>query len=165
MRSAPAGAATATNVSREMISAKIANIAIAPRNDQQQQRPASGHERHQRQDDRIEELVFIAPPSRSCRRSPPRRPPRPIRHRSASCRTACAAAASDTCCAPVGAVVHGRVNHALIHAVPENARRAVDQRLHEQRRVDFVDVVLVHDRLVEAAERCPRSSAEVRGRL
>src|SRR5437879_3607963 len=52
----------------------------------------------------------------------------------------------------VGGVVDGSVNDALIDAVPKDASRTVDQRFDEQDRVDLVNVVLMNDGVVEAAE-------------
>ena len=63
------------------------------------------------------------------------------------CRTS-----SETSRAPSAAVVHGGVDHVLVDPLPQNAGRAVHQRLDEQRRVEFVDVILVDHGLVEPAE-------------
>src|SRR6266550_9411435 len=52
----------------------------------------------------------------------------------------------------VGGVVDGSVNDALIDAVPKDSSRAIDQGLDEQDSVDLVNVVLMNDGVVEAAE-------------
>ncbi len=54
---------------------------------------------------------------------------------------------------PIAGVIHGPINDLSVHILPKNSSRAVDQRLDEERRVEFVDVVLVHHCLIEAAER------------
>jgi hypothetical protein len=53
----------------------------------------------------------------------------------------------------IGAVVDRSVDHALIHTLPQNARGTVDERLHENRGIDFIDVILVHHCRVKAVQR------------
>ena len=43
----------------------------------------------------------------------------------------------------VGGVVHRGIDYLSVNSLPEDSRRAVDQRLDEKRGVKFVDVVLV----------------------
>src|SRR6267378_5352 len=51
-----------------------------------------------------------------------------------------------------GGVVDGGVNYALIDPVPQNSGGTIHQRLDEQGRVEFVDVVVVDNGFVEAVE-------------
>ncbi len=134
---------------------KHPDIAVAPREQQQQQRARQRDERHQRQNERIPvDRMLIGCPSRPCRRSPPPLPPRPIPHRSASCRTACGARESETSLAPWALLSSVASITSLIDPVPQNQCRAGDQRLHEQSRVEFVHVIFVNHRLIEAAQAC-----------
>ena len=52
----------------------------------------------------------------------------------------------------IGAVVQRGVNHALVHAVPENAARAVHHRLDEQNRIEFINVIFIENCVIKAAE-------------
>ncbi len=62
----------------------------------------------------------------------------------------------------VGGIVYSGVDHALVNAMPENFGRAVDERLDEEDRVEFVDVVLVNDRCVKAAKALRDARRELR---
>src|SRR5258708_16151285 len=52
-----------------------------------------------------------------------------------------------------GALVDCGVNHVAVHALPQDAGRRVDQWLDKNGCVNFVDVIFVEDRFIEAAER------------
>src|SRR5213595_2337764 len=52
----------------------------------------------------------------------------------------------------IGAVVQRGDNHALVHAVPENATRAVHHRLDKQNSVEFVNVILIRNCVIKSAE-------------
>src|SRR5580658_5674246 len=44
------------------------------------------------------------------------------------------------------------VNHSLVNAMPENRGRSLDQWFNKERRINFVDVVLIGDRSIQTAE-------------
>src|SRR5437667_3493190 len=52
----------------------------------------------------------------------------------------------------VRTIVEGCVNHVVVDPVPENAGRAVDQRLYEQDCVQLIHVIFICDGVVEAAQ-------------
>src|ERR1700685_3415511 len=52
----------------------------------------------------------------------------------------------------LGRLVNNGVNNSLVHSMPQNARGAVDERFNEYGCIKFVDVILVHHRVVETAE-------------
>src|SRR5580700_1861053 len=62
----------------------------------------------------------------------------------------------------VGAVVDRGVDHVTVHALPQNASRAVDEWLDENRCVNLIDVVLMHHRGVEPVQSIGDFLREVR---
>src|ERR1700751_2091445 len=57
----------------------------------------------------------------------------------------------DMACA-ICALVQRSVNYALIHAMPENAPRAVYRRLDEQNRIEVINVIFIENCVIKAAE-------------
>src|ERR1700722_8368958 len=62
----------------------------------------------------------------------------------------------------VSAVVDRGVDHVTVHALPQNASRAVDEWLDENCGVNLIDVVLMHHRGVEAVQSIGDFLREVR---
>src|SRR5215467_4844756 len=54
----------------------------------------------------------------------------------------------------IGGIVHGIVDDLAVNSLPENRRRAVNQRFDEYFCVDLIDVILVQNRVVQSTQRC-----------
>src|ERR1700690_2427668 len=52
----------------------------------------------------------------------------------------------------IGGIVHGRIDHSLVHPVPQDFSGAVDQRFDKEDGVKLIDIVLIDNRTVESAQ-------------
>ena len=116
---------------------------------QQQSAPASGMNVTRLRMQPSSELIGFR--SKPYRQSPLRLPARSSPHRNEIARLHVPNRIGDFSRA-VGGTVERSVNESRSTAVPQNSRGNFDQRLNENGRIEFIDVIFVQDGLIEAAE-------------